>query len=72
MRYWMSVVPVKCDTCGIGIGHRFYDAATNYNSIWAIMCPSCHHFGPGRGLVGPGRGQEYTKQDDGRFAKTAG
>lgn len=55
---WTGSVPDKCDTCGAPIDGEFYDAATK--------------MGPGRGRVGPGRGQKYEKQADGRWLKTEG
>lgn len=68
---WMGQVPEKCDTCGTPIDGKFYDAATKMGA-WACMCPSCHALGPGRGLLGPGKGQEYTRRADGKYEKTAG
>lgn len=68
---WMGPVPKKCDTCDTPIDGKFYDAATKMGA-WACMCPSCHTLGPGRGLLGPGRGQKYEKQADGKWLKTEG
>lgn len=68
---WSSPVPTKCDTCDTPITDKFYDASTAFGA-WATMCPTCHHLGPGRGALGPAKGQEYTKQKNGRFVKTAG
>ncbi len=68
---WMGPVPEKCDTCGTPIDGKFYDAATKMQ-MWACMCPSCHTLGPGLGLLGPGKGQEYTRRPDGKYEKTAG
>lgn len=67
------IVPHKCcDTCGTKIGNKFYDARTSLGP-WAIMCPSCHHLGPGLGRLGTGYGQEYTKIEGGdRYEKTGG
>lgn len=64
---WMGPVPEKCDTCGTPIDGKFYDAATKMGP-WACMCPSCHTLG----LLGPGKGQEYTRRSDGKYEKTAG
>lgn len=69
--FWMSAVPAKCDTCDTPIVDIFYDAKTVYGP-WGILCPTCHTLGPGLGLLGPGAGQEFKKQADGRFLKTAG
>lgn len=69
--FWLGPVPTECDTCGGDMTTRFYDAQTDIGP-WASMCPSCHHLGPGLGRVGPGKGQEFTKQSDGRWLKTAG
>lgn len=74
VKYWLSPVPEKCDTCDTPITNKFYDAATKFGA-WACMCPTCQILGPGKGQVGLGKGQEYTKKTiDGktRFYKTAG
>lgn len=68
--YWAGEVSL-CETCDTELQSTFYDAATSLGG-WAIMCPSCHHFGPGLGKVGPGAGQFYRKQPDGRWKKVAG
>lgn len=68
--YWLSPVPAVCDTCSTPITSTFFDADTGRG--WACMCPSCQNLGPGKGRVGPGRGQKYEKQADGRWLKTAG
>lgn len=68
---WASPVPTNCHTCDTPITDKFYDAVTVVGP-WALMCPSCHNLGPGRGMLGTGYGQEYTKQHDGKFIKTAG
>ena len=70
--YWFSAIPKTCDTCDTPITDIFYDAVTVHRGKWAHMCPSCFHLGPGFGVLGPGKGQEYKKQPDGRFLKTAG
>lgn len=69
--YWLGPVPEKCDTCGAPIKKVFFDAATSRGS-WANMCPKCQAFGPGMDRLGPGRGQRFTLQEDGRWLKTAG
>lgn len=80
---WFGPIPEKCDTCDTPITTTFYDAATTdpvCNALagrtirgpWANMCPSCFTLGPGCGKLGPGFGQQYEKQDDGKFMKVAG
>lgn len=69
--YWYSPKPEKCDTCDTPIVSKFYDAKTEMGP-WACMCPSCQNLGPGLGQLGLGKGQEYTKQPDGKWLKTAG
>jgi hypothetical protein len=71
MAKWIGGTPENCDTCGSNIINVFYDAKTEYGA-WGHLCPSCHHFGPGIGKLGSGYGQEYKKQPDGNFVKTAG
>lgn len=71
MSYWMGTPPDKCDTCATKIDKVFYDAKTQYGP-WGFMCPSCQKLGPGLDKLGTGLGQEYTKQEDGRWKKTAG
>lgn len=71
MTTWMGHAPEKCDTCNTPIDGKFYDAATKMGP-WACMCPSCHVLGPGLGMLGLGRGQEYTRRADGTYEKTAG
>lgn len=68
--YWLSKVPANCETCGTPITNTFYDADTGRG--WACMCPSCQMLGPGKNLLGTGRGQRYDKQPDGKWLKTAG
>jgi hypothetical protein len=70
-RYWLGEAPIDCQTCPEKIDDCFYDAKTDYGP-WAFMCPACFHLGPGLSRVGVGLGQEYTKQEDGRWLKTGG
>jgi hypothetical protein len=71
MATWMGPAPTNCDTCGTKITNKFYDAKTEMGP-WGCMCPSCQNLGPGLGKLGTGFGQEYTKQKDGKWLKTAG
>lgn len=71
-KFWMGPAPVKCDTCSTPITGKFYDAKTLFAGGWGCLCPSCQILGPGLNKLGPGYGQEYTKQPDGRFKKTGG
>ena len=72
-RYWFGKSPAKCDTCGQPIASVFTDGKTT-RGPWAIMCPAClpRHFMPRDGKHGTGIGQQYTRQPDGRYMKTAG
>ena len=73
--FWMGTVPPKCDFCLTQITTKFIDGAVPrqlhrlYGS-WAYVCPSC--FSNEGMTLGIGRGQEYTRQADGRFLKTGG
>lgn len=68
-RYWMGTAPCNCDICTLTLRSVFVDGATRQGP-WANMCMSCHRI-YGHGL-GTGRGQQYEKQQDGRWLKTAG
>lgn len=70
-KYWMGPPPQKCDTCPKPITEQFVDGKTSMGP-WANMCPACFKRGPGLNRLGLGVGQQYTKQADGRFAKTGG
>jgi hypothetical protein len=68
--YWMGPVPQACDMCGRPIGDTFIDGATRPQGRWGNLDLRCHRMhGVG---IGTGKGQLYTKQDDGRFLKTEG
>lgn len=71
LKFWMGSVPSNCDACSMELTDKFYDAKTKFGP-WGNLCPACHTNGPGLGKVGTGLGQGYTKQDDGRWLKTAG
>ena len=58
-----------CDYCG-GTADTMYDSASK-EGPWAFMCPKCwekHGFG----TLGPGIGQRYDRDQDGRFFETEG
>jgi len=62
--------PPETDDFGIAILSRFVDGRTNLGGAWATMAPMSYMtHGVGLGL---GRGQQYDKQADGRWLKTAG
>ena len=68
-RYYLGTAPKQCDLCHSTIKVQFVDGATQMGP-WADMCPLCH---TQKGLgFGTGRGQEYTKQRNGRWLKTKG
>jgi len=72
--YWVSPVESKCEFCGTPIKNKFYDARIKTNTvngaIAGIACPTCFTL-DGCGL-GTGKGQEYSKQKDGRWLKIGG
>lgn len=68
-RYWLGSEPTHCQVCEGPFHNKFVDGAT-FTGQWALMCKPCHKR-MGRGL-GMGRGQEYTRQADGRWLKTGG
>lgn len=60
--------PEACDICRKPFGQMMYDGRTT--SGWANMCQRCfarHGYG-----LGTGKGQRYSKQEDGRWLKTGG
>lgn len=61
--------PLTCDTCEKELEHVMYDAATVFGS-WANLCQTCYvRYGTG---LGTGKGQRYSKQDNGQWVKTGG
>lgn len=69
---WISPVPTVCDTCSNPIHDVFYDEKTTMSGRWGCICETCHTLGPGLGKLGPGLGQKFEKQPDGRWLKTEG
>jgi hypothetical protein len=74
MKYFLGPPPECCDSCGTKITDSFIDGQmkstgpTNY--IWAYMCKECHkEYGIG---LGSGKGQQFEKDDDGKFLKVSG
>lgn len=61
--YWVGSPPPN-DDFGNPIGLAFIDGKTR-RGPWAIMTPTSHRM-LGIGL-GPGKGQRYEKQEDGRW-----
>lgn len=58
-----------CDICEKEVGKVMYDGMTVHGP-WANMCQLCFsRYGSG---IGVGKGQRYTKQEDGRWLKTGG
>jgi hypothetical protein len=69
-RYWKGATPVACDGCLRPIITTFIDGAVRGTISWANLCLRCHRqIGVG---VGPGCGQLYRIQTDGRFLKAEG
>lgn len=71
MKRYIGTPPTACDICKRPITNRFYDMATTMGP-WANMCPTCALAGPGIGKCGTGRGQQYRREDDGKFYKIEG
>lgn len=67
---YMGTPPANCDLCGEDITDKFYDAHVPRYGQWGNVCPGC--FASERCATGTGAGQEYTKNADGKFIKTAG
>lgn len=66
-RYWCGDV-TPCNICNQPAQSVMYDAATRRG--WGWLCPRCFR---GEGCrLGTGVGQQYTKQDDGKYLKTGG
>lgn len=67
--YWTGNVPFK-DDFGKPIQDQFIDGRTR-GGPWAYMTPAswASH---GLGSLGPGRGQRYERQADGRWLKVKG
>lgn len=68
-RYWTGDPGSVCDLCNKPITTKFVDAKLGMGG-WGNVCPACHKR---RGVgLGTGLGQEYTRQEDGRWLKTGG
>jgi hypothetical protein len=69
-KVWLGTHPEACELCdGDFHDNTFVDGKTDLG-VWGIMCHGCHvTHGEGLGL---GKGQQYTKQDDGSWVKTGG
>lgn len=67
---YMGTVPANCNLCGADIEDKFYDAFIPAYGQWGDVCPEC--FKRERCATGTGAGQEYSKNADGKFVKTAG
>jgi hypothetical protein len=68
--YWSGSTPKGCDACGEPFLSSFVDAAT-YSGHWACLCADCARVHT-RGTLGPGMGQKYELQPNGRWLKTGG
>lgn len=66
----MGTPPAECNLCGEDIVEKFYDCRVPRYGQWADICPGC--FNDERCATGTGAGQEYSKNTDGEFVKTAG
>ena len=67
--FWQGDEPKTCDCCKKAIVDSFIDGKTIYGS-WAVMDTGCHKkLGMGLGI---GKGQQYDRQQDGRWMKVEG
>lgn len=64
--------PEKCDVCGVGLSGRsfFVDGRVGESGEWRDMCSQCFFLGGAR--IGPGKGQLYHRQNDGRWLLVGG
>jgi hypothetical protein len=63
--------PIECDLCTAAIDDIFYDAKVmGLRGKWANMCVGC--FTEHRCRLGTGFGQQYERQEDGRYKKIRG
>ena len=63
--------PEKCDVCGGGLsGRSFFVDGRVADGDWRDMCSQCFFLKGGR--IGPGKGQLYQRQTDGRWLLVAG
>ena len=64
-----------CNWCSTpfaaAVDTKMYDAKSQIGP-WGNFCEKCFKFQTTRGELGAGRGQEYTRQADGRWLKTGG
>lgn len=67
--YWIGEVP-EVDDFGMKIKNQFVDGKTT-SGPWGIMTPDSFSFF-GVGKLGPGLGQRYLKQTDGKWMKVEG
>lgn len=69
-KFWTGEVPLKCEFDErTELAAAFWDARLP-QGCWAIICGRCHTaLSCG---VGPGHGQQYVKQEDGRWKKLQG
>ena len=67
--FWQGSEPTTCDCCNKAIAGSFIDGKTIYGP-WAVMDTGCHKkLGMGLGI---GKGQQYDRQQDGRWMKVEG
>lgn len=70
--FWCGSIGAD-DDLGNQIDGEFIDGRTKFGGSWAIMSPqSWAAHGDTRGRLGPGLGQRYKKQPDGRWLKVEG
>ena len=67
---WMGDLNDECQICHLSFGDTMYDAAIGPGGPWGNICRAC--FVEQGCSLGMGRGQEYVRQRDGRWAKVAG
>lgn len=63
--------PDKCDLCSAPIDRFLYDVALPlHRGSWANICQICYINSTAR--LGPGKGQKFERQEDGRYKLIAG
>lgn len=67
--FWCGDLQDECNICQGSFGSVMFDARTR-SGQWGNLCQKCfRRFGNG---LGTGKGQQYAKQNDGRWLKKGG
>ncbi len=70
-KYWLSPVPTGCGLCKNPILTEFVDGSLKDGIGWGCFCPTCWKI-YGHKELGPGLGQRYQRQEDGKWLKVGG